>query len=67
VVKMDLGEYIANVIEEQGRTKTWVAEKSGIKYKTFVDKLINNRFSGEELLRIAKVLNINLEELKGEV
>jgi len=64
---MDLGEYIANVIEEQGRTKTWVAEKSGIKYKTFVDKLINNRFSGEELLRIAKVLNINLEELKGEV
>jgi len=64
---MNLGERIANVIEQQGRTKTWVAEQSGIKYKTFVDKIMRNSFSGEDLLRVAKVLNINLEELKGEI
>lgn len=61
---MNLGEYIASVIERQGRTKTWVSDKSGINYKTFVDKLNRDSITGKELLRIAKVLNINLEELK---
>ena len=64
---MNLAEHIEKAIEEQGRTKTWVADQSKIKYKTFVDKITWNRFTGEELLRIAKVLNINLEELKGEI
>jgi len=64
---MNLGEHIANTIEQQGRTKTWVADQSEIKYKTFVDKIMRNSFTGEELLRVAKVLNINLEELKGEI
>ena len=64
---MNLGELIENVIKQQGRTKTWVADQSEIKYKTFVDKIMRNSFTGEELLRVAKVLNINLEELKGEV
>jgi len=64
---MNLGEHIANVIEQQGRTKTWVADQSNIKYKTFVDKIMRNSFTGEELLRVAKVLNINLEELKEEI
>jgi hypothetical protein len=61
---MNLAEYISQVIEQQGRTKTWVAEKSEINYKTFIDKLTRNTITGEELLRIAKVLNIDLEELK---
>jgi hypothetical protein len=63
---MKLSEYISQVIEKQGRTKTWVAEQSDIKYKTFVDKLTFNRFTAEELLRIAKVLNIDLNKLKEE-
>jgi hypothetical protein len=61
---MNVAEYIANIIEQQGRTKTWVAEQSDIKYKTFVDKLTFNRFTAEELLRIGKVLNIDLNKLK---
>lgn len=60
----NLAEYIAQVIESQGRTKVWVAEQSDINYKTFVDKLKRNTFYGEELLRISKVLEIDLNRLK---
>jgi len=61
---MNLGKHISDVIELQGRTKTWVADQSDINYKTFVDKISRDSFTGKELLRIAKVLGINLEELK---
>lgn len=61
---MNLGEYIANVIDEQGKTKTWVADQSNINYKTFVDKVTRDSFTGKELLRISIILNINLENLK---
>jgi len=64
---MNLGKYIADVIEQQGRTKTWVADKVDINYKTFVDKLTRDTITGKELLRIARVLGINLEELKEKV
>lgn len=64
---INLGEYITQVIEQQGRTKVWVAEKSDINYKTFVDKLTRDTITGKELLRVSKVLNINLEELKSKV
>lgn len=61
---MNLAEYITEVIEQQGRTKIWVAEQSEIKYQTFVEKLKRNSITGEELLRIGKVLNVDLNELK---
>ena len=61
---MNLGKYIEDIIEKQGRTKTWVADQSDINYKTFIDKLTRDSFTGKELLRIANVLNINLEDLK---
>ena len=64
---MNLGEYISNIIEQQGRTKTWVADLSNINYKTFVDKLTRDTITGKELLRVAKVLGINLEELKNKI
>lgn len=64
---MNLGEYISNIIDQQGRTKVWVAEQSGINYKTFVDKLTRDTLKGIDLLRVAKVLNINLEELKEKI
>jgi hypothetical protein len=63
---MKLSEHISKVIEEQGRTKTWVAEQSEINYKTFIDKLTRNTLNGEELIRVAKVLNIDLNKLKEE-
>jgi lambda repressor-like predicted transcriptional regulator len=64
---LNLAEHITNVIEQQGRTKVWVAEKAEINYKTFVDKLTRNTLKGEDLLKIAKILNIDLNELKNKV
>ena len=64
---MDIGEYIQQVLKEQGRSQVWLADKIGIHDKTFSGKLKRNSISGEELLKIAKVLGINLEELKGEI
>jgi hypothetical protein len=64
---MNLGEYISQLIEQQGRTKVWVAEQSDINYKTFVDKLTRDTITGKELLKIAKILNIDLEQLKNQI
>lgn len=61
---MNIGEYIQKVLDEQGRSQVWLADQIGIHDKTFSGKLKRNSISGEELLRIAKVLGINLEELK---
>ena len=64
---MKVAEYINKVIEDQGRNKTWVADRCEINYKTFVDKLKNNRFTADDLLKVSKVLNINLENMKEEL
>jgi len=64
---MNLGQHISNIIKQKGHTKTWVADKADINYKTFVDKMKRDTFNAYELLKLAKVLNINLEELKKEI
>ena len=64
---MDIGEYIQKVLDEQGRSQIWLADKLGIHDKTFSGKLKRNSITGEELLKIAQLLGINLEELKGEI
>ena len=53
-------------IERKGLKKNFVAAKVDIKYQTFVDKLKNNRLTAEDLLKIAIVTDMNLEELKEE-
>jgi len=64
---MHLGELIDSIRVEKGHTKLWVAEQVNINYKTFVDKLKRDTFDGKELIRLAKLLNINLEELKDKI
>ena len=64
---LNLGDYIEKVIENQGRTKVWVAEQCQINYKTFVDKLTRDSFTGKELLKLAQVLGIELDELKKQI
>jgi hypothetical protein len=61
---MNLGKYITQVLEQQGRSKTWLADKMNINVKTFTGKLKRDSISGQELLRIADILNLDLEELK---
>lgn len=61
---MYLGEFIDLQITKQGRSKIWVAEQAKINYKTFVDKIKYDRFTAYDLIKVAKVLNIDLNELK---
>jgi len=64
---MDIGEYIQKVLDEQGRSQIWLADKLGINDKTFSGKLKRNSITGEELLRTSKLLGINLEDLKEKI
>lgn len=61
---MKICEYIEEIIEDQGRRKDWTAEKSGIKYKTFLDKLEKDTFTAYELISIGKLVDIDLNEFK---
>ena len=60
-----ISEYISNIIKQQGRKNNWVAKQSNISYSTFMNKLNNDTFTATELICIARVLDIDLNELKG--
>lgn len=64
---MNTGQYILSVLKEQGRSQVWLADKLGIHEKTFSNKLRRNSITADELLNIAKWLDINLEELKNQI
>jgi len=64
---MTVAEYILEVLSTQERPKSWLAEKIDISKQAIHYKFKSNSFTAEELLRIAKVLNINLEELKEKI
>jgi len=64
---MNTGQYILSVLKDQGRSQVWLADKLGVHEKTFSNKLRRNSITGDELLKIAKLLNIDLEKLKNEI
>ena len=64
---MNTGQYILSVLKYQGRSQVWLADKLGVHEKTFSNKLRRNSITGDELLKIAKLLSIDLEKLKNEV
>jgi len=64
---MNTGQYILSVLKDQGRSQVWLADKLGVHEKTFSNKLRRNSITGDELLKIAKLLSINLEKLKNNI
>jgi len=62
-----ISEYISKIIKQQGRKNNWVAEQCNISYSTFMNKLNNDTFTATELIKIAKILDINLNKLKEEL
>lgn len=64
---MDIAKLIEETLEEQGRTKAWLSEQLNINYKTFTGKFKRNSFEAVELIRIGKLLGIDLNSLKEEV
>lgn len=61
---MTVSEYIEQTITEQGRQKTWLADKLGITKQVLNYKFTNNRFTAEELITLGKLLSIDLNKLK---
>lgn len=57
---MTVSEHIICSLEYRGATKQWLAEKLGITKQTMNYKLTHNSFTAEELLKIAKVMDIDL-------
>jgi len=64
---LNIGEYIKEEIKNQGRTQKWVAEKIEMDVNTFNRKINNDTFAADELIKIAKILNIDLNKLKEEL
>lgn len=64
---MEIGRYIDNMIKEKGIKRNWVAEQVGINAKTFYWKLYNNSIKAEELIKIAAVLDLDLNSLKDNI
>jgi hypothetical protein len=65
--KIVLNELILDIIERQYITKTWLSDRVGLNNKTLNDKLNNDRLKAYDLLKMAKVLNIDLNELRDRI
>jgi hypothetical protein len=66
-IVMNFPKIVTEKIAKEGRKKNWVAEQAKIKYKTFIDKMTFDRFEAFYMaLRLAKVLNIDLNELRDQ-
>lgn len=63
-MSLTVAAYIEQIIIEQGRQKTWLADKLGITKQVLNYKFTNNSFTAEELITLGKLLNIDLNKLK---
>jgi len=61
---MDIGKYIKNILESKGYTQRQLADKLNIDEKRFSYRLTNNSLSAQELIEIATILDLDLNQLK---
>ncbi|KMT22317.1 hypothetical protein [Clostridium cylindrosporum] len=64
---MNIGQLIDDELTKQGRIKKKIADKVGINPRSFISKTKNDTFSAEELLKLAVVLDIDLNSLKNKI
>jgi small basic protein len=64
--EITISGFIIIIMGILGIKKVWLADQVGINYKSLIDKLKNDTLSGYELLKIANILKINLEQLKNK-
>jgi len=64
---MKVADYILEVLNSQERQKSWLADKTNISKQAINYKFKNNSFTAEELFEVARVLNINLEEMRDKI
>lgn len=62
---MNLSEHLRTIIKlDKGINLSWVADKINMNEKTFSGKLKRDSLDAKDLLRIANVLNLDLNELR---
>lgn len=61
---MIVSDFINNTLQNQGYTKTWLADKLNITKQLLNDKFKRNAFTGQELVDIGCILGIDLNRLK---
>ena len=59
-----LSKIIERILYRQGRSKVWAARQCAINYKTFIDRMKNDRLTAYDILHLAREMNIDLNELK---
>lgn len=59
-----LNEYINDILKKERRTTTWLSEQTNINQQSLYGKLKNNTFSAIDIIKIGKVLDIDLNSLK---
>jgi len=67
VTKMEIGEYIFQILNNQGRRQKWLAEQLNMSEAKLSYKINNNAIKADELIKISKLLNIDLNKLKEEL
>lgn len=61
---MIIETYIEKKMEEEGRSKLWLAGKLNMNKDTFYGKLRRKSFSADELVQIGIIMDLDLNELK---
>jgi DNA-binding CsgD family transcriptional regulator len=57
---LTVAEHIIHSLDYRGATKQWLADRMGITKQTMNYKLKHNSFTAEELLQIARIMEIDL-------
>ena len=61
---MNISEEIKNKIQEKGLKLNFVAEQLNIPAQNLSYKLLKNSLKANEVFKLAKILNINLNKFK---
>jgi galactokinase len=61
---LTVSEFIEQHRKTERREKIWLAEQLGITKQVLNYKFTNNSFTAEELVKLGKLLNMDLNKLK---
>ncbi len=64
---MNIGQYIKNNLKSEGRSIRWLSKQLNINEYTLNGKINRNSITAEELLKIGKILDWDLNKLRDEI
>ena len=64
---MNIGELVLDVLVQEGKTQSWLANRLKLSKTTLNNKLKNNTLRAEEFIKIDIILDLNYEKIKEEI